>query len=282
MSAGNNTGRKGSWSPEEERLREVLRHRSPQQRILLVEGQTDAVIVDALLENAGIRRVEILVTGGRRTLHGLLQELPLQGIAVLIDADEPTVPDAIDWAKNNAQLHGATAQIYVAIPSVDAWLLADPNGVARFAEPLGAERLRRMPPAESITYPKHVLSNVLPRSVDRREVARSINLDVARQRSASLSVFLDGMARFSGMPPEQRAYAGVESEAIRQVVVRLMRETHHAALPVLSTLDGGIVDAEQMIAEVETGTTLGREYVSAILRLARDLLAAEAVRKGNQ
>src|SRR5947209_7520041 len=129
--------------------------------VLIVEGLGDQQIVLWLLEAAGypLDRISIHVAQGKYRAARMAAELsqtPPGRCAMLVDLDEPTVPDA--RARAQEQLGNPPAEVFCAVPCAEAWLFADDRAVRENA---GADEevqrvVQRLPLPEEIPDPKQL------------------------------------------------------------------------------------------------------------------------------
>jgi hypothetical protein len=138
---------------------------APQERItLLVEGQYDQMLLGWILEAAGLPmdRIDFAIAG-EKGVRSVVQSLPenlVERIAVLIDLDERSVPDA--QARAREKLADPPVRVFCAVPTIEAWLFADDH----LAEEQGARDeeslaiLRRIPMPEEIPTPKELARTI--------------------------------------------------------------------------------------------------------------------------
>jgi hypothetical protein len=256
-------------------------HLDPDAIFLVVEGENDGRIVRPLLEAAGfpLDRVRFSIVSGRYAATRELRELAklaLGRCAILVNLDERSVADA--RARAREELENPQAEVFCAIPAVEAWLFADPETV--LANVLPQEDVRRivgrLPLPEEIPDPKQLAMRVFG-PVPRWDFLRRIDLGMAMGRSPSLRVFLEGMGRLlqRSLEPLQQEFARTLS---RDVIASLLREISPADSVVFRTLDGRVFTADELRRRIEEGDELGREYASDLFRISRDLLRRQAVR----
>ncbi|MFL6263005.1 MAG: DUF4276 family protein [Thermoanaerobaculia bacterium] len=248
---------------------------------LVVEGENDRRFVTALLDAAGypLDRVDLVVGHGKsgtaRAVSDLADQAPGR-CAVLIDLDELNVPDA--RARARAQLGDPPAEVFCAVPSLEAWLFADDRALlanARSAEEV-QRIVRRLPLPEEIPDPKQLARQVFgPES--RWEFLRQIDIGRAAARSPSLRAFLEGMARLLGVDPQPLGQ-GVARNISRDIIAGLIREVSPSDAVVWRTTDGEEYTASQLQRHIEEGDEVGRQYSSDLLRISRDFLRRAANR----
>lgn len=256
-------------------------HIDPDALYLVVEGENDRQIVSAILEAAGfpLDRVQVVVAAGRygagREVADLADRVPGR-CAVLVDLDEPSVPDARTRARK--QLGDPPAEVFCAVPAVEAWLFADDGAVAANARSDDAVQgiVGRLPLPEEIPDPKQLAGQVFgPPS--KWEFLRSIDLGRAAARSPSLRNFLEGMGRLLGAPSEP-LLENVGRHLTRDIIAGLIREVSPADATLWRTSNGEEYTASELQRLIEEGDPIGRQYASDLLRISRDLLRRTANR----
>lgn len=260
-------------------------HLDPDAIFLVVEGEHDRRIVSRLLEAAGypLDRVQLVVAGGKQAVAGEVAELADQApgrCAVLVDLDERSVADARTLARE--ELGNPEAEVFCAVPEVEAWLFADEQAVLANALPREDVRriVRRLPLPEEIPEPRQLAQRVFG-PAQEWSFLRQIDIGRAMARSPSLRVFLEGVGRLLNEPlePLQQQFARNLS---RDIVAGLLREISPADAVVFRTLDGREHTADDLRRRIEEGDDLGREFASDLFRIARDLLRRQANRPKNQ
>lgn len=246
---------------------------------ILVEGATDKSIVGYLVGALGketVSRVDIVECSGKKGVKVAYHKMrPLKRVIALVDADEPSVPDAEEWARDFFETE--EANVFCAVPCIEAWVFADKelalmnSRQSRYAKAV----IGRLVTPESLSNPKHLLNQVFDRPVieDNFRFMKDINIGRAVGASTSLFRFLRGVETALGNEwthTEQRL-----SETInRKVFANLLREIPADTIG-WKTLSGEYT-AEQLGDLVVQGDEVGLRYVSELLRLARDILAARA------
>lgn len=224
---------------------------------LLVEGQTDETAVWMLLDRAQVPLDELEIRpcqGKDRVVLTARDWRPETGtLAVLVDADEQAPDAAI--ASLRGSIGSQDVAVFVAVPSIEYWVVGDP-AVARA---LREERTRPRPAA-----PESKLELL----------ASTIDLERAAALNPSLRDFLSGMQALLGSPVT-RWDASPGRKLSREIVAGLLQD-----LPIdevaWRTSDGESYTARKLILEVESGSEVGRQYASDLLRVARDLIKRQA------
>jgi len=256
-------------------------HLAPDAVFLVVEGENDGRIVRPLMEAAGLplERVRFSIATGRYAATrelAELSELAPGRCAVLVNLDERSVADARTRARE--ELDDPRAEVFCAVPAVEAWLFADHQAVLPHAIPQEDVRriVGRLPLPEEIPEPKQLAQRVFG-PAPKWDFLRRIDIGMAMGRSPSLRVFLEGMGRLLQVPlePLQQEFARTLS---RDVIASLLREISPADAIVLRMLDGKQYTADELRRRVEEGDEFGRIFASDLLRVSRDFLRRQAVR----
>ncbi len=253
----------------------------PDAVFLVVEGENDRRIVSALLEAASfpLDRVLLVVGGGKtgvaRKVSSLADQAPGR-CAVLVDLDELSVPDA--RARAREQLGDPPAEVFCAVPTLEAWLFADDQAVlANARQREDVQRIvRRLPLPEEIPDPKELACLVFGLEA-KWDFLRKVDTGRAAARSPSLRAFLEGMARLLGVD-SQPLQEGVARNLSRDIIAGLLREVSPADAVVWRTVEGEEYTANRLQHHIEEGDEVGRQYSSDLLRISRDFLRRAANR----
>jgi hypothetical protein len=193
-----------------------------------------------------------------------------------VDLDEINVPDA--RARARAQLGDPRAEVFCAVPELEAWLFADDRALLENALPdEEVQRIaRRLSLPEEIPHPKQLALQVFgPES--RWGFLRQIDIGRAAARSPSLRTFLEGMANLLEVDPRP-LNRGVARNLSRDIIAGLIREVSPSDSVVWRTADGEEFTASQLQHHIEEGDEVGRQYSSDLLRISRDFLRRAANR----
>lgn len=253
-----------------------------QQRklIILVEGSTDKIIVEHLLNalrNNAIENIEIKVCQGKKNVRQEYiwqKEKGLNQVA-LIDADAPTTPDGEEAAR---QFFGTSEKnIFCAVPAIEAWVFADKELAQKNARQSAYAKsvFSRLVTSESLMNPKHLVNQVFDRRIIRENYPflEHINIGRAVASSASMFRFLRGIDAAIGNEWTM-AERQLSNSLNRKVFANLLREIPGQTIG-WKTLDGEFT-AEQLGDLILKGDDLGLRYVTELLRLSRDILAARS------
>lgn len=255
-----------------------------------VEGPNDAGWVATLLRTA-------FGPGEYHTIHGRGSRIPIDEVRAatesssqddvhiaILDADARTVVEARDKAGLGPD--ELSNCIFFAIPSIEAWLFADPHVVMRHAAVEHQAKVFRLGPPDEIAFPRDLLKQFFEcdkwgRPYDALKIIRETDYKVASARSPSLRAFLTGVGKIIGNVEYEGIPGGYEAFGPR-VFASLVGEFKPLTKVVYRTMEGREVTAEQLMQEINEGTLLGRHYVSDLLRMARNMLARDAVNRRDQ
>lgn len=247
------------------------------QVTIYVEGDMDAVIVQNLLIASELgNRTDLVVCGGKQSVKervsGLKDSHSHKHIA-LIDADLASISDSAELAQQ--QLGRPSILVFAAVPCIEAWLFADEHAAHKaLSSNQTARNIERLPLPELIPYPKQLACNVFGKQFrltpDRLTFLREIDVRRAAARSPSLRVFLSGVSKAAGLD-SQFELTSLQRSVNRDVFSTLLRELPASSI-VWRTLDGSEVNAQELAKYVLEGTDLGKQYVTEVLRIARDLV----------
>jgi hypothetical protein len=257
----------------------------PDAIFLVVEGQDGRRIVTHLLEAAQypLERLHLIVGQGKygaaRGVAELAERAPGR-CAVLVDLDERSVPDA--RARARQQLGDPSAEVFCAVPEIEAWLFADDGALLANANPdEEVQRIvRRLPLPEEIPSPGQLARFVFG-PASRWEFVRRIDIGRAAARSPSLRVFLEGIGRLLGVPQEP-LLEEVGRHLSRDIIAGLIREVSPSDAVVWRTAAGDEYTADELERHIEAGDEIGRQYASDLLRVSRDFLRRSANRPSKQ
>lgn len=229
---------------------------------LFVEGPSDEDVVFTLLLRAGLPldRLQIVIMNGRERIPVITAAERITHVALVdTDGDDPEAVRQRIFAAAGAGL----ARVFCAVPSIEAWLAADEEtarGLTRFES-----RLPRRPPEGA----RSVLT----------VLASCIDVDRAAARVPSLREFLVGMSEVLGGDLAVRFEASAGRTMSREVIAGLVREVPPDEI-VWRTMEGTTFTSRQLVAEIEAGTELGRQFAADLLRVSRDFLKRKARRAG--
>lgn len=247
---------------------------------IAVEGKTDRLIIEGLLSAAGIFDPTFLVLKRRIVMSQpksaeLLALVGRRPTLLVFDQDNVSVGDAVAINDKDSETIFCPA-----IPSVEAWLFADSATLFRVLGERADGLVGRMPLPEQIPYPKF-LRHALLRDVGKtRELLSGVDIITAGSRSPSLKYFVQSARRLSGLPElEFEAPSATHGQLDRSVLRNLVSEVYPSSAPLFRSASGDVLSAEQMMQELLNGSEVGREYGSDILRVARDLLTRQALKK---
>jgi len=250
--------------------------------LIFVEGRVDEKIVTAILIAANLNDARIIFATGygkkavKKSAHTLPAHLYQKTIA-LVDADKENIPDSKLYAK--MLFNNPPFPVFCAVPEIEAWLFADDELALKLAiNDDGRDKIRRLPIPEKISYPKKVAKDVFGQLDRISRKIENMNIERAIARSASLRDFLCGIADILHRP-----FVKIESAATntlsRDIFASLIRELIPSDTIIWRTSDGDEFTSQQLLKEIEEGSNMGKQYISDILRIARDMLARKARRR---
>jgi hypothetical protein len=241
----------------------------------LVEGATDVLIVAALMKNLGVyEKVELINCDGVTGVRQKISKIPATDLSkyiALIDSDLISVSDGEEYAA--ARLENPNIAVYCAVPEIESWIFADTELVQKWARSANAlKMLERLPLPESIPYPRELMRRLLRQDcIEKLHIVLSdLDLNRAASRSPSLRTFIQAVCLKLEVTRDFDI-APLNSSVGRDVFSTLLRELPEGAV-VWKTLDGDGLSASDLAKQVQEGTVTGKQYVTEVLRLARDLI----------
>lgn len=252
-----------------------------QERLkIVVEGRADVAVVRNLISALHYESEDIVVEawGGKNEIKRRVRELQLLPIQkdrlmILIDSDLPSVYDSREHARH--QLETTDVSVFCAVPTIEAWLFADKELALAWAKgPAAKNIIERITSPESIPYPKRLAHRLL-RTTDGLAESFSffahVNVLAAAARSPSLATFVEGLNEKLGRRSDILSEA-IASHVPQSVFANLLRELPETMLA-WRTLDKEYT-AGELAQQVEEGSPTGLQYLTDLLRLSRDILAA--------
>jgi hypothetical protein len=203
-------------------------------------------------------QLQIVVMNGREQIRAIGVAEGIIHVA-LVDTDGEA-PEAVRRRVSTAAGPGL-ARVFCAVPNIEAWLTADEEtarGLTRFES-----RLPRHPPDDAVLT----------------VLASCLDVDRAAARIPSLREFLIGMSELLDGGLAARFEASAGRTMSRDVIAGLVREVPADEI-VWRTMDGTAFTSRQLVAEIEAGTELGRQFAADLLRVSRDFLKRKARRSG--
>ena len=247
---------------------------------LIVEGNTDKIIVESILVAAKMgKHVHVIVGGGKKQTEDLANQMLSEGatdVGMLIDLDIVNIPDAKNYIEDKQQKNKGV-EVFFAIPEIETWLFADIDLALKNAKNKSAEIiLKRMGLPEEIPHPK-LSANHIFKNYEKPDFLKDINISKAAYRSPSLHNFLVRLGEIIGVKPD------IPEEPIsrnleRRVFANLLKETLPSDKVILKTMRGRYT-TQDILDSIKDNTELSREYTDDLLRIARDLLMRKANRQ---
>lgn len=254
---------------------------------IAVEAQEDLGIVEKILVAAGLfskGRIKVIAAGGKSGVAAWCKTVTNNEenkYLALVDADVLSVSDSRAIARE--QLGNPSIEVFCAVPTIEAWLFADDATAEKFARSAHAAQLiSRAPLPEMIPYPKQLAFNVFDRQIygESFRGARSypflelIDVKMAMARSPSLKAFLLGVAKAVGVEidtPDTTLGRSIP----REIFSNLLRELPSDTV-VWKTVNRGSISAEELAAAIVEGDSLGKQYITEVLRVARDIIGGRS------
>jgi len=264
--------------------------------ILFVEEIHHETIVKSILASAGfeISKIEIIVLenlGGisqtSRTKiqggHQQQQKGTLYSAEISISEKFRELQKQIDDKQLNLKLavlfsgnldnlpNLKSIHVFFAVPNVEAWL---------FAANTLPEQLHLTADDKALKKIKTILT---PANLsERRDLQAAYSFDLKEEditrlmaRSKSLRDFLTGIAELleTSLANSEEYFA---KNLSRQIFVSLINEVTPADTVVWRISGGYNITARKLATEIEQGSDLGKQYISDVLRIVRDMLARQA------
>ena len=248
---------------------------------ILVEGNPDKTILEYIFEAANfpLDKFEIIVCQGKFNILNFIKahEDEWENIIALFDSDEANIPDSNLYAQKYVQriTGNVSVESYCAVPSIEAWVFSDDILLKKISK--NPKVINRLSLPEEISYPKYTLSQLLKSKDFNLSFLKLMNIERAVLRSPSLKNFIIGISNKIGLP--NKNLENVFSRNIdRDIMVNLIKEVTPKDTIVYKTLDGFEYNAIDMETEIKEGSQLGKDYISDVLRLARNFFIKKATR----
>ncbi|RYG89129.1 MAG: hypothetical protein EON59_01990 [Alphaproteobacteria bacterium] len=246
---------------------------------ILVEAELDKEIVLGFLRRVvDCQQVEVWACrrslDPKRTAHEVYELSGGWGgpLIVVYDQESGTIADRPVKLPTQDRVSWCPA-----IPQIEGWLFADDLALKGFVPDSTLDVVSRLPSPENIPYPK-VLKHYMLRDKSMTELIERIDLDRATARSPSLAHFIRSVQVALGVETSYEIENVGSKQLDREIVRSLISEVYPGDSTIFRTTSGAPYTANQMLLEVESGSRIGREYSTAILRVARDLLHRQADR----
>jgi hypothetical protein len=253
---------------------------------IVVEGMIDRIIISALLSKAlpAIEPIILVASRSLRPLEGnslgvrsYLSSHP-EGTIVVFDQDEGTLTAALDAAP---EYEGSDLHFCPAIPTVDAWLLADTNFAV---EHLGLDEAQS---GEHLFYGSFGAAQRQVKNVVRAKARQPDQLykmihehfDIKQSMlvAPSLAKFIETVSSVGAITgPVYSRHREIARKLDNRIFASLIAEVRPAHSVVYRTADGRTYTAGELRNLVLAGDAVGVAYMESILRVARDILMFEA------
>ncbi len=247
---------------------------------IVVEGRADAAIIKNLILALQYQTEGIVVEawGGKdqikRRVNGLeLLQPQKDRLMILIDSDFPSIEDSREHARY--ELGYPDVSVFCAVPTIEAWLFADKELALKQAKDSAAKSVvERITSPESIPHPKRLARMLLGTRdslADSYSFFSHVDVLNAASRSPSLATFVDGLNKKLGRHSDILSEA-IASHVPQSIFANLLKELPGNMLA-WRTLDKDYT-AEELFHLVNDGNPIGLQYLTDLLRLSRDILAA--------
>lgn len=243
---------------------------------ILIEGKTDEIILRNIFEAAQfpLDKIEFIQCHGKNNIIEVAKELnntDIRNVIALIDSDEINIPDCEDYIRRIIGI--GNVQVYCAIPSIEAWVFGDDQLIEKDIAKKGI--IKRLPLPEELPYPKYLLNNILKNKHNNYNFLKEMNISRACARTPALKCFLQAIADKMDIQM-QEIEESYSRNMDRNIMINLIKEISNHNTIIYRTLDGERYTAEEMEKEIRNGSTIGKQYSSDVLRIARDILKRQA------
>ncbi len=246
---------------------------------LLVEGNSDKIIVESILAAAKMdKHINVVIGGGKKKTEDLANQMLSEGatnVGMLIDLDIVNIPDAKNYIEDK-KLKNKDVEVFFAAPEIEAWLFADMDLALKNARNKSDKTkiiLRRMSLPDEIPHPK-LSASYLFDNYKEPYFLKDIDISKAVFRSPSLHNFLIRLGEITGVQPD------IPEEPIsrnldRRVFANLLKEVLPSDKVIFKTMRGRYT-TQDILDSIKDNTELSREYTDDLLRIARDFLMRQA------
>lgn len=246
---------------------------------LLVEGNSDKIIVESILAAAKMgKHVNVVIGGSKKEAENLANQMLSEGamnVGILIDLDIVNIPDAKNYIEDK-KLKNKDIEVFFAAPEIEVWLFADMDLARKNAKNESAKIiLKRMALPEEIPHPK-LSATYLFENHQAPYFLKDIDISKAVYRSPSLHNFLVRLGKITGVEPEIPEEP-VSRNLDRRVFANLLKETLPSDQIIFKTMRGRYT-TQDILDSIKDDTELSREYTDDLLRIARDFLMRQANR----
>ncbi|MEB3309630.1 MAG: TOPRIM nucleotidyl transferase/hydrolase domain-containing protein [Snowella sp.] len=242
---------------------------------LLVEGSAaEEQLISWIFDAAKIpsNRINIIPMRGRKNIIKFVNNLDQnfsQNYAALVDFDPNKTRDLIAQSNIENKIH-----LFYAIPDMTAWMFADKETAINYAKTDWERKLiATLPAPEEILGSKRFVKTIFGEKYTQWDFLKSINIDKAMKSTQSLKNFIEGINQLL-LKKEETA-----SNMNLKVFAGLVNEVVPADTILWKTSQGQVLTAEQISHEIESGSEIGLQYASDVLRISRDFLKSMAKRR---
>ena len=250
---------------------------------LLVENSADAQLIQWIFQAAKISSEQIVVTPmrGRQNIIKFVNNLAeniAKNYAVLVSVDLEKFCDSDLKSKIDNQFNSFITLFY-AVPDVTAWLFADKKTAIKYVKSdWGKKLIEDLPAPDEISDNKNkaIAKVIFGEKYSEWDFLKHINIDEAMKSSSSLKDFIEGINKLLIQKED------VASNMNLKVFAGLVNEVVPSDTVLWKTSQGRTLTAEEISHEIESGSEIGLQYASDVLRVSRDFLKSMAKRRNNQ
>ena len=249
---------------------------------ILVESSYDQLIVEGYVRRLDPNAAFETIIAGQslnqkdKRLTGLNDYRgTIENLIVVFDQDYGNIADTLNVSEPVAD------GVYwcPAIPQIEAWLLADELALLKAAPESASKIVSKLPSPETIPYPKMVCHYLLRDNSQLQSLFACIDLKRAAVRCPSLANFLVSVELCAGKTITFDLPKIASHQIDRDIIRSLISEIYPSSMSIFKASSGDTISAEQMMHEIASGSALGGEYATTMLRVARDFLARQAKRE---
>lgn len=247
---------------------------------VFLEGRTDEWMVKRIFSAAGFyesRKINFIAIASKKAMAKALapiQQHEARSYVALIDADVASVADSRELARQ--QLGHPHVEVFCAVPTIEAWMFADPEMPYSLARSAAAkDTISRLPLPEEIPHPKQLAVYLFGNAFSSKiKYDIPFNLSLAMARSPSLRIFTEGIGNILGIRVDHDFPTQRMSDT-RNVVATLLRELPSEQVAWV-TMSGEPINAGTLASAISDGLPIGNQYATELLRVARDLISRQA------
>lgn len=242
---------------------------------LLVEGSASEEQIVSWFFNAAkipANRINIIPMRGRQSIIKFVNNLDenfLKNYTALVNFDPNKTRDSIMRSNIEHKI-----KLFYAIPDITAWIFADKETAIDHAKNDWERNLiATLPTPEEISGSKRFAKIIFGEKYTQWDFLKLININKAMKVTPSLKNFIEGINQLLIEKEETTSSMNLK------VFAGLVNEVVPADTILWKTSQGQILTAEQISHEIESGSEIGLQYASDVLRISRDFLKSMAKRR---